>query len=143
MRSLGTIAAGMTPPADDTIVRQVDDLVASWHELRERHARATSALERALEDEHQLGVSEFEVLERLAVAEESTCRMQALHDTVHLSQSALSRVVGRLESAGLVERKMCADDRRGIFAALTDAGRARYEGARPTHRRVLGEVLGA
>jgi len=132
----------MTPPADDTIVRQVDDLVAGWHELRERHARATTALERALEDEHQLGVSEFEVLERLADAEESTCRMQALHDTVHLSQSALSRVVGRLESAGLVERKMCADDRRGIFAALTDAGRARYEDARPTHRRVLGEVLG-
>ena len=116
----------MTPPADDTIVRQVDDLVASWHDLRERHARATTALERALEDEHQLGVSEFEVLERLALADESTCRMQALHATVHLSQSALSRVVGRLESAG-----------------LTPDGRARYEDARPTHRRVLGEVLGA
>jgi DNA-binding MarR family transcriptional regulator len=127
---------------DDPIATQVDDLVASWHALRERHARATGALERALEDEHQLGVSEYEVLERLADADDSSCRMQALHDTVHLSQSALSRVVGRLESAGLVERKMCPDDRRGIFAALTAAGRARYEDARPTHRRVLAEVLG-
>ena len=43
---------------------------------------------------------------------------------------------------GFVERKMCPDDRRGIFAALTAAGRARYEDARPTHRRVLAEVLG-
>jgi DNA-binding MarR family transcriptional regulator len=133
----------MPRTADETIATQVDELVAGWHALRERHARATTALERALEDEHQLGVSEFEVLERLAEAEESSCRMQALHDTVHLSQSALSRVVGRLESAGLVERKMCPDDRRGIFAALTPTGRARYEDARPTHRRVLAEVLGA
>ena len=133
----------MPRAADETIATQVDELVAGWHALREQHARATTALERALEEDHQLGVSEFEVLERLAEAEESSCRMQALHDTVHLSQSALSRVVGRLESAGLVERKMCSDDRRGIFAALTPAGRARYEDARPTHRRVLAEVLGA
>ena len=133
----------MPARADEPIAQQVDELVESWHALRERHARATTALERALEDDHKLGVSEFEVLERLAAAEESSCRMQALHDTVHLSQSALSRVVGRLESAGLVERKMCSNDRRGIFAALTDAGRDRYEAARPTHRRVLAEVLGA
>ena len=90
----------MTPPADDTIVRQVDDLVTSWHELRERHARATGALERALEEEHQLGVSEYEVLERLADADDASCRMQALHDTVHLSQSALSRVVGLYRREG-------------------------------------------
>ena len=129
------IARSMCPPTDE--------LLAGWHALRERHARATTALERALEDGHQLGVSEFEVLERLAAAGEDACRMQSLNEAVHLSQSALSRVVGRLESAGLVERKMCADDRRGIFAALTPAGRERYEAARPTHRAVLADVLGS
>jgi DNA-binding MarR family transcriptional regulator len=132
----------MPARAEEPIAQEIDALVASWYALREQHARATTALERALEEDHKLGVSEFEVLERLAEAEESSCRMQALHDSVHLSQSALSRVVGRLESAGLVERKMCRDDRRGIFAALTEAGRERYEAARPTHRRVLAEVLG-
>ena len=130
----------MTPPTDALIAGSIDELVAGWHELRERHARATSALERALE-EHRLGVSEYEVLERLAGSGDDACRMQSLHDSVHLSQSALSRVVGRLEAAGLVERKMCPDDRRGIFAKITPAGRERYEAARPTHRRVLGEVL--
>src|SRR5687767_4602627 len=113
MRLPGTIASRMTPPADETIVRPADDLVANWHDLRERHARAMTALERALEEEHRLGVSEFEVLERLAGADTGECRMQSLHDSVHLSQSALSRVVGRLESAGLVVRAMCPDDRRG------------------------------
>ena len=120
-----------------------DELLATWHELRERHARATGALEQALEEGHQLGVSEFEVLERLAAAGGEGCRMQALQRTVHLSQSALSRVVGRLEAAGLVERTMCRDDRRGIFATLTVAGQQRYAAARPTHRRVLAEVLDA
>ena len=120
------------------------DLVAGWHELVERHARVTGALERALQSEHDLGVTEFEVLERLANAADdaSQRRMLELAEAVHLSQSALSRLIGRLEAEGLVERTICATDRRGIYTALTEAGRARYEAARPTQRRVLAELLG-
>jgi DNA-binding MarR family transcriptional regulator len=115
-------------------------LVKQWQTLLEQHARVTMALERAL-GEHGLGVSEFEVLAELATTPENECRMQHLSGTVHLSQSALSRVVGRLEEQGLVNRFMCQDDRRGIFAALTPAGRERYEQAQPTHRAVLAENL--
>ena len=68
--------------------------------------------------------------------------MQDLAEAVHLSQSALSRVVARLEADGLVVRAMCAEDRRGIFACLTDAGRERYAAALPAHRAVLAEALG-
>jgi DNA-binding MarR family transcriptional regulator len=116
--------------------------IAVWHDLVDRYARTMSALERALEQEHGLGVSEYEVLERLASPDKEQRRMQELADAVHLSQSALSRVVGRLEADGLVIRGMCAHDRRGIYACLTDAGRARYEAAKPTHRAVLAETLG-
>jgi DNA-binding MarR family transcriptional regulator len=117
-------------------------LVSAWRELVDRHARATGALERALHEEHALGVSEYEVLERLASPDKDQHRMQEVADSVHLSQSALSRVVARLESEGLVSRAICADDRRGIYACITPEGRERYDEARPTHRRVLGEVLG-
>ena len=117
-------------------------IVDVWHELLDRYARSVSALERALELEHGLGVSEYEVLERLASSERSDLRMQELAEAVHLSQSALSRVVGRLEAEDLVVRKMCAQDRRGIYTCLTDAGRTRFEAARPTHRAVLAETLG-
>jgi len=116
------------------------ELVEAWRDLLERHARTTAALERRLEHEHDLGVSEFEVLERLAASEDKI-RMQELAGAVHLSQSALSRVVARLENDGLVSRGMCPDDRRGIMACLTDAGRERYQAARPTHREVLAETL--
>jgi DNA-binding MarR family transcriptional regulator len=127
------MAAGM---AVDT------DLVGAWRELLERHARTTSALERRLQHEHGLGVSEYEVLERLAGSDKDKQRMQELAEAVHLSQSALSRVVARLETDGLVSRGMCPEDRRGIMACLTDSGRERYEAARPTHRAVLAETLG-
>jgi DNA-binding MarR family transcriptional regulator len=118
------------------------DLVGQWRDILDRHARVNSALERRLH-EHGLGVSEFEVLDRLATSDHGDRRMQELAESIHLSQSALSRVVGRLEADGLVCRTMCQQDRRGIFACLTDAGRERYEAALPAHREVLAESLGA
>jgi DNA-binding MarR family transcriptional regulator len=119
------------------------DLVAGWRELLQQHARVTGAVERALQAEHSLGVTEFEVLERLAIAadDKDQRRMLELAEAVHLSQSALSRLIGRLEAEGLVERTICPTDRRGIYTALTEAGRTRYEEARPTQRRVLAEML--
>ena len=81
------------------------------------------------------------MLERLAGSATEERRMQDLADAVYLSQSALSRVVARLEADGLVKRGMCPNDRRGILACLTDTGRERYEAARPTHREVLAETL--
>jgi DNA-binding MarR family transcriptional regulator len=117
-------------------------LVESWRALADRHARVTCALERVLQDDHGLGVSEFEVMERLAAPDKDQHRMQDLADAVYLSQSALSRLIGRLESEGLVTRAICSEDRRGIFACLTEQGRARYEAAKPSQRRVLADSLG-
>jgi DNA-binding MarR family transcriptional regulator len=125
----------MSPTLDDT------KLLNEWRELLERHARVTCALEQALEHEHGLGVSEFEVLDQLATPGKGTHRIQELADAVHLSQSALSRVVARLEDQGLVSRSMCTEDRRGIYACLTKAGKERHAKARPTHRQVLEENL--
>ena len=67
-------------------------------------------------------MSEFEVLERLACDCGERPRMQELAAAVHLSQSALSRTVGRLEKDGLVHRAMCPEDRRGIAVCLTRRG---------------------
>jgi DNA-binding MarR family transcriptional regulator len=136
------MATAMNASAQGQSASNEQALVASWRELADRHARVTCALERELQDEHGLGVSEFEVLERLAVGDKEQRRMQDLAESVYLSQSALSRLIGRLETEGLVTRAICSEDRRGIFACLTTEGRARYEAARPTQRKVLAESLG-
>jgi DNA-binding MarR family transcriptional regulator len=116
-------------------------LVDAWRALLANHARTHGVLERALKT-HGLGVSEFEVLERLASEREhEQRRMQELGEAVHLSQSALSRVVARLESEGLATRGLCESDRRGVMVCITDEGRGRYEDARPAHRAALAEAL--
>src|SRR4051812_10048000 len=103
-------------------------LVATWRGVALCHAKVSGALDKALEREHGIGLSEFEVLERLATTDEKAGRrMQDLAEAVCLSQSALSRLIGRLEAEGLVHRAMCANDRRGIYAHLTDEGRARWK----------------
>jgi DNA-binding MarR family transcriptional regulator len=118
-----------------------DDLVEQWRGLMARHAAVSCALGQELGERHGIGVHEFEVLEQLATAEHGKRRIQELSEAVSLSQSALSRLVARLEREGLVERCMCDLDRRGIYAVLTDAGRERHEQARPTQRAVLARLL--
>lgn len=118
----------------------VETDVAEWRDLLARHAAVTGALERALAG-HDLGVSEYEVLERLAEISECSARAQQLAGELYLSQSALSRVIARLEKAGLVERAMCVEDRRGIFVKLTPAGAERHAAAKATHRKVLADHL--
>ena len=112
-------------------------LVGEWRQLLDRHAIVSGALEKALQERHQLGLSEFEVLDRLVDAQCDSYRMNDLSRDIHLSQSALSRAVDRLQREGLVRRSVCDDDRRGVFVCLTPKGRQLHEAALPTHRDVL------
>jgi DNA-binding MarR family transcriptional regulator len=111
--------------------------VEEWRELLDRHAKVSCALERSLQDGHGIGLSEFEILDRLVDANRGKYRMADLAQDIYLSQSALSRAVARLEQDGLVHRSMCADDRRAIFVCLTGEGAARHRDALPTHREIL------
>ncbi|WP_063048324.1 MarR family winged helix-turn-helix transcriptional regulator [Nocardia arthritidis] len=115
-------------------------LVGEWRELLDRHAAVSCALEKALQHGHHIGLSEFETLDRLVDANCGDYRMSDLANDIYLSQSALSRAVARLERDGLVQRTMCAQDRRAVFVCLTEKGREVYEQALPTHRAVLNDT---
>ncbi|MGV4982860.1 MarR family winged helix-turn-helix transcriptional regulator [Streptomyces sp. NPDC001709] len=114
-----------------------------WRDILAVHARTMCEIDRALHP-HGLGASDFEVLDILATespAAGDQCRVQNLVGRVHLSQSALSRLIGRLEKDGLVERSVCAEDRRGVWVALTDKGRALHTEVLPLQRAVLERML--
>jgi DNA-binding MarR family transcriptional regulator len=119
------------------------DPVKAWRALNAAHAAVHAALECELKKEHDLSAIEFEVLERLGGCSDGKVRMSELADVVHATQSTVSRVVARLEDEGLVCRAMCSDDRRGIFASLSEAGRERVDAAAPTYRRVIASALPA
>lgn len=115
-----------------------DELAAEWHTLMRRYNQLMYRLDRELEAAHGLSASEFEALQQLQASKpHGKLRMADLADHVHLSQSALSRLVGRLEKEGLVTRDVCVDDRRSVWAAITTEGRKRYRDARPTQRKIL------
>jgi DNA-binding MarR family transcriptional regulator len=126
----------------EAIATERDQLLERWSELEAEHARVREALEHALQRQHRLSLSEYEVLRRLADSPEGHRRIQELAEEIHLSQSALSRLVQRLEDDGYVCRNVCDHDRRGVFACVTDEGRKAQAEARPTHVSVLAENLG-
>jgi DNA-binding MarR family transcriptional regulator len=120
-----------------------DDLARAWHELMGRYQRVTCTLDRELHTAHGITASDFEVLQQLYAAKpERSLRMHDLGQNVHLTQSALSRLIARLEHDGLVERCMCTNDRRSVWTTITAAGVERYLAARPTQRAILREQAG-
>ncbi len=122
----------------DEQVSDADTLAADWHQMLGRYHRTTCALDRALMADHSITVSDFEVLQQLYAAN-GCLRMHELAEQVHLTQSALSRLITRLEKAGLVTRGMCEDDRRAVWTEMTAAGKQCFVAARPTHRAILLE----
>jgi DNA-binding MarR family transcriptional regulator len=125
-----------------TTVQTNADPVSSWRQLNATHAAVQAALEHELRREHGLSTIEYEVLSELGECSAGKHRMQELADAVHTTQSTVSRVIARLEEEGLAARAMCPDDRRGIFASATEAGRERVKSATPTYRRVIADTLG-
>lgn len=120
-----------------------DPRVATWRALSRAHTTLAGALEDRLEGEHDLPLLSYEVLARLDEADGARLRMQELADTLPLSKSGLTRLVDRMEAAGLIHREECSEDRRGTFACLTDEGRDTLSDAGDGHRAVLEERLAA
>ena len=118
-------------------------LEEQWRDILSVHARTMCEIDRVLHP-YGLGASDFEVLDLLAgesPAEGDHCRVQNLVGRVHLSQSALSRLIGRLEKDGLVERSVCVEDRRGVWVALTAKGRGLHAEVQPLQRAALERML--
>lgn len=91
------------------------------------------ALDADLRRDEGIASSEYLALLYLAQAPAGRLRMGELAAATGLSLAATTRVVGVLESGGLVERQPCATDRRGLDAVLTEAGRRRFHEVWPAH----------
>ena len=114
-------------------------LVDRWRSLLSSYNAVAGELDRELQERHGLTMSEYETLDRLMGVDCEKRRMQDLAADIYLSQSALSRVVARLEKEGLVARTLCEADRRGVYVTPTKAGIRRHLQARKTHLAVLAE----
>src|SRR6266496_4330651 len=116
--------------------------MGAWASLLQVHSVLVGTLERELLAARGLPLAWYEVLLHLSRAPEGAARMQDLSEAVLLSKSGMTRLVDRMEEANLVTRRSCAADRRGTYAAITEAGREAFRRATPSHLRGLQEHFG-
>lgn len=88
-----------------------------------------------------LDLGEYEILVNLSEAEQLEMRMSELADRVRQSRSRLTHTVARMEAKGLILRKSCPQDRRGVIAVLTANGLTLLKQAAPYHVASVREVL--
>lgn len=109
------------------------DRVAAWRALLLAHSRAVRAIETDVEAEGTIPLGWYDVLLELDAADDGRLRMQDLGARAVLSRTRVSRIVGELEAAGLVQRQPDPDDGRASLATITPAGRAELRATAPAY----------
>ncbi|MEV7012666.1 FCD domain-containing protein [Streptosporangium sp. NPDC051022] len=100
-----------------------------WQEFSRAHAAVTRTLDENLQRECGMPLRWFEALAVLTANEGRAVVQQDLSNALTMSQSAVSRLVTRMEQEGLVRRTKQGDDGRAVTLELTDAGAVRFRGA--------------
>ena len=97
-----------------------------WFDFNRRQVELEAILEQTIaeQSEQNLTLKEFYLLHFLNQAQEKSLRQIDLPDKLHLSPSAVSRMVARLEekNCGLLSRRCCDQDKRASFICLTSEG---------------------
>lgn len=94
----------------------------AWRAFLGASTLVSARLNHGLDEAAAISMYEYEILVRLFESEAGRVRMSQLADQVSYSRSRLTHTVGRLERAGYVLRSSCPNDRRGVYAHLTQAG---------------------
>jgi DNA-binding MarR family transcriptional regulator len=105
------------------------------------HAVLVEVIERRLAQAGLPPLAWYDLLWGLERSPGERLRMSELADKVVLSRSNVTRLVDRLEEAGLVARERSAEDRRGAYAVLTDAGREMRQRMWPVYQAGIRELF--
>ncbi len=84
----------------------------------------------------------LDILSRLHDAPDHRLRMQELEERSLFTRSGITRLIDRIEAAGLVRREPVPTDRRGVLVALTDEGLRRHETAFASHMPIIEREFG-
>ena len=109
-----------------------------WRTFLEAAFALIDILDTELHEERGISLRWYDVLVHLEEAEHGV-RMNELASRILASKSGLTRVIDRMEEAGLVERQRPDHDRRAIEIVMTPTGRRALANARSVHRRGINE----
>jgi DNA-binding MarR family transcriptional regulator len=120
-----------------------ESTVRAWTRLLRAHQAALGHVEGALKTAGLPPLAWYDALLELERAGADGLRPFALEVQLLLPQYGLSRLLARLEGAGLIVRRPCPGDGRGQMIAITDAGRATRAAMWPVYAAALQEAVGA
>jgi DNA-binding MarR family transcriptional regulator len=120
---------------------QTPPRLEAWVSFLRAHAAITRQLNADLLNSHGLTLSDYEVLLRLANAENEMMRRVDLAQSVLLTASGITRLLDGLEQSGCVEKVACKSDARVSYAKLTPAGRRKLKEAAETHLAGIEELF--
>ncbi len=104
-------------------------------------SRTLEQIDQSLQKQANMTLTDYEILRSLAESDERRVRMSDLAAQVHVSRSRLTYRVDRLTAVGFVTREECEDDRRGLWAIITDKGQAALIDATPEHHADIRRLL--
>ncbi|MEU0196151.1 MarR family transcriptional regulator [Streptomyces afghaniensis] len=105
----------------------------AWRGFVRLHERLGGRLGRQLQTESSMSTADFAVLVELTDVPEGRQRFLDLAQSLEWEKSRMSHHIARMAKRGLVAREECAEDGRGAFVVITDAGREAIEAAAPRH----------
>lgn len=102
----------------------MSNLTQEWLNRTREQKKNLELLETRLIEENNITLNEYYVLYFLNISEEKEMRLNDLQLEIGLSQSAMSRMISRMENknCSLIERHCCMTDRRGIYIGITKSG---------------------
>src|SRR5690242_15209552 len=106
----------------------------TWRLFWESALTLVDVMDQEMQRDSGIPLRWYDVLVHTDEAPPEGVRMNELAARILTSKSGLTRVVDRMEEAGLVERVRPPEDRRSILVRLTDEGRRTMDHARRFHR---------
>ncbi len=120
-----------------------DEKVALFGLLLDTNARLSRDFGAELEARCQMPLAWFDVLLQLGNSDDGRLKMSQMANAIVHSTGGTTRLVDRLQEAGLVRREHCKNDRRAVYVGITEAGAAKLKEALAVHVRYLDENLAA
>ena len=117
------------------------ELLDAWASVVRGYTHVMRTLTDKVEQETRLAAPSFFVLLWLLRSGHQAVPLSMLARQVAFSSGGFTKVADRLESAGLIERQPCPDDRRVTNAVLTPAGRVHAERAAAVYCAGLRELV--
>lgn len=114
--------------------------MSAWLALVRTHTRLWEQVEAQMRRDTGLTMARYDVLAHLDMSG-GRLGLTDLASSILLSQSGLSKLLDRMEAAGLVRREADPRDGRAAFAAITEQGRALVRRARQRHHEFLRQTF--